>query len=215
MTTIMVVITIAITSCTKEEVQTPINQNQIQNSGFRIFENDWDLPTGEIKNLSDNYELKMAVESSNEYLQVLNKTELEKDSSKIVCYGNPNKFSVVIPSKKEANIYYSFTFTELQINHCKKIELTGTEDYLNQMPGSILFADQDIPWSGEVKIYDLDDKLEATIGVQDGSAKPVWTHHGGFGSWTDCIEHYGSQWWAIIGGFICPPIVIGLAIGCL
>lgn len=213
----IVVSTIGFTSCSKEEISNPTNVSSTQTNLLKKGDTmDPELPTGKIDYLSERSDLKDYIESTIEFNQMNSIEEIELDSAKVIYYGNPDKITIMYPSKKDYNRFYCFVMRGMELYSCKEVELTGTEDYLDQMPERKLFSNMDIPWSGQARIYNLNGELENIIEIIDGNAKPKWTPHGGYATWQDCVEHYGSQWWAIMGGFLCPgPIVVGLAVGCL
>lgn len=213
----IVVSTIGFTSCSKEEISNPKNVSSVQTNALKTDNNmDPELPTGKIVYLIERSDLKDYIESTVEFDQMNSIEEIEIDSARVIYYGNPDKITVMYPSKKDYNRFYCFVVKGMELYSCKEVELTGTEDYLNQMPERKLFSNMDIPWSGQARIYNLNGELENIIEIINGNAKPKWTPHGGYATWQDCVEHYGSQWWAIMGGFLCPgPIVVGLAVGCL
>ena len=213
----IVVSTIGLTSCSKEEISNPTNVSSIEANALKTDNiMDPELPTGKIDYLSERSDLKDYIESTIEFDQMNSIEEIESDSAKVIYYGNPDKITIMYPTKKDYNRFYCFVMRGMELYSCKEVELTGTEDYLNQMPERKLFSNMDIPWSGQARIYNLNGELENIIEIIDGNAKPKWTPHGGYATWQDCVEHYGSQWWAIMGGFLCPgPIVVGLAVGCL
>jgi len=217
MTMMIVVSTIGFTSCSKEEISNPTNVGSVQTNVAKKGDIvDPELPTGKTVYLFERPDIKDYIESTVEFNQMNSTEEVELDSAKVIYYGNTDKITVMFPTKKDYNRFYCFLLKGMELYLCKQVELTGTEDYLNQMPERKLFSNMDIPWSGEARIYSINGDLENIINVDNGNAKPKWTPHGGFATWTDCVEHYGSQWWAIMGGFLCPgPIVVGLAVGCL
>lgn len=212
-----IALTLTVTSCQKEDVMPQVTKS---NEVVAFKENgDPQSPTGEVTYLRDNQELQTAINGSSYLEQIIAKGGKIEDAY-VVHYGDPNKILIVFeenqPDSSKAS-GWSILLYNNQIMKTTSYLVKGSNYYFNKMGSSVLFSNMNVPFAGTVEIYDMDgNPLVAGEIDENGNCKPKWTHHGGYGSWSDCFEHYSSSTWGIIGYVFAPvPTLIGISVGCL
>ena len=203
-------------SCQKDDaVPSPSAQgSNSSQTGLRTQQHNPDLPTGRTTPLAEMPDLRDAVYADPGFSDALSSGSLDAESGMVVHYGVEGRMAVLFKSPSVPGRHYCWVMSGTDIVSSCIADIAGTDAYLASMPGGVSFADPSVPFAGSLQLSRLDGSSLGGVDIDFGAG--VLKPHGGFGSWSDCVEHYGSQWWAIIGGILCPEgILIGLAVGCL
>lgn len=199
-------------SCQKEDASP--SPSPSSPTGLRNEKYSPDLPTGRTTPLAEMPDVAGAVHSDPGFADLSASGSLDLESGLVVHYGVEGKTAVLFSSSSVPGRHYCWVLSGTDIVSSCIADVSGGGSYLASMPGGVAFADPSVPFTGSLELSRLDGSPIGGVDLDlgSGSLKP----HGGFGSWTDCVEHYGSQWWAIVGGVLCPEaVLIGLGVGCL
>lgn len=155
-----------------------------------------ELPTGKQTLLIDDPNLTSIIQSSPQYDRILAQGANINDAT-IIHYGDVNKVCILFKNNDEYK--WSMVVYKDVIYNTNKLEVS-----------------LDSSCTGNIKVFTLSDSLVVEGNWENGVFKPVWTSHGGFGSWEECVKHHATEPWGLIMLAALPlPTALGISLGCL